>query len=148
MEGRSWNRSGTWLVAVMIGFGLLLTGTLYVYTMLHTAPYRSLTAAIAKQYPGSAPRVEGGKRRLNEPGERILRITMQTPFDPATENADGFARNVVAFVADRYDLQAYDVVELNLFQKHHDGTLSQRSIRLNVEETVPKTIGGGPRNDE
>lgn len=134
MNRLPWNRSGTWLVAAMIAFGLLLTGGLYAYTMLHAAPYRSLTAALAKQYPGSEPRVEGGKLRLDQPGETILRIVMRSPFDPASEDeAERFAHEVKSFAADRLDLRAYDVVEIHLFQKDRSGALSQRSIRMQVQ---------------
>lgn len=131
-------RSGTWLVVAMIGFGLLLTAGMYTYATLHRAPFRALAVELAREYPGTAPRVEGGKLRLDQPGETTLRITMQSPFDPADEDrANSFARDVAAFVAARHDLAGYDIVEVHLFHRRSAEDFSQRSIRLSVEELAP-----------
>lgn len=131
----------------MIGFGLLLTGVLYVYTMLHTAPFRSLTAALAREYPGSAPRVEGGKPRLDEPGDRTLRITLRSPFDPADESrANSFAYEIATFASRHHDLNRYEIVEIHLYRERTgvreqpvaprsaERNLSQRSLRLKVTD--------------
>ena len=123
----------------MIGFGLLLTGALFLYTMLHAAPFRSLTAAIEAGYPGSSPRVEGGKPRLDEPGEMTLRITMRVPFDPADEaRAAAFADEIATFTADHHDLQRFEVVEIHLFQEHPEQYVSQRSFHRNVADLTTR----------
>lgn len=131
-------RSGTWLVVGMFGFGLLLTAGLYAYWTLHTAPFRPLRDALAAKYPGSAPRVEGGKPRLDRPGERVLRIIMKSPFDPPDAfRAESFAHEVATFAASRQPLNEFDVVEVHLFREHPEQQLSQRTVRLKVGEITP-----------
>jgi hypothetical protein len=138
MSRSSWHRSGMWLVAAMFGFGLVLTATLFVYSWLHTAPFRAIAASIAAEYPGSAPRVEGGKPRLDLPGEVTLRITMQAPFDPNDERrANEFARDVANHIAGRHALDSYDVVEVHLFHGEQADAVPQRSVRMNVKELQP-----------
>lgn len=129
--------SGTWLVIAMLGFGVILASGLAIYLRMHTAPFQNLTAALDERFPGSAPRVDGGKRRLDQPGERVLRIVMKAPFDPVEDkSAKEFAREVQAFVAARQELSDFDVVEVHLFQERPERELSQRTIRLEVEVSV------------
>ena len=121
----------------MFGFGLALAAGLYVYLMLHTAPFRTLIEAIDERYPGSAPRVDGGKPRLDRPGETVLRIVMRSPFDPADETrANEFAREVAAFASGVDSGREFDVVEVHLFRERPERELSQRTVRVKVGEGV------------
>ena len=146
MSRSSWHRSGTWLVAGMFGVGILLTAILFVYSWHHTAPFREMAAAIEAQYPDSSPRVEGGKPRLDRPGEMLLRVTMRAPFDPEDQDrATQFAEEVARLVATRKSLHEYGAVEVHLFYCAEPEALSQRSIRMNVEELRPAAAGASER---
>lgn len=140
-------RSGTWLVVAMFGFGLALATGLYVYLTLHTAPFRSLTAALDDRYPDSAPRVDGGKRRLDRPGERVLRIILKAPFDPEEDEsrAESFGRGVAAFAAERRPEMAFDLIEVHLYFERPEQKLSQRTVRVRVEELAPSLKNGAER---
>ena len=128
-------RSGSWLVVGMFVFGLLLIAGLYVYWTLHVGPFRSLTSRLEQRYPGSAPRVEGGKLRMDLPGESVLRIVMHPPFDPAEESkSQDFARDVARFALAEQPTGRFDVVEVHLFDERETGELTQRMVRLSVEE--------------
>lgn len=129
-------RSGTLLVGGMVAFGVLLTATLYGYWSLHTAPFRPLTDALAERFPGSAPRVDGGKPRLDRPGDRILRVVMKVGFDPNRDDAraTAFADEVRAFVAGRQVLTGFDVLELHLFSPAPGVEPSQRTFVSRVED--------------
>lgn len=119
----------------MFGFGLVLAAGLYVYLMLHTAPFRPLIEALDERYPGSDPRVDGGKPRLDRPGETVLRIVMRSPFDPADEaKAEAFGREVAAFASGVDSGREFDVVEVHLFLDRPERELSQRTVRVKVEE--------------
>lgn len=122
----------------MFGFGLMLATTLYVYLTLHTAPFRPLVEALDERYPGSAPRVDGGKPRVDRPGKAVLRIVMKVPFDPADEARAGlFAREVAAFAVGQKPAMTFDAVEVHLYREQPERQLSQRTIRVKVEEVFP-----------
>lgn len=130
-------RSGTWLVVGMFGFGLALAAGLYVYLVLHTAPFRELAAAIEGRYPDSAPRVDGGKPRVDRPGEAVLRIVMKAPFGLEDEaRAELFAREVAEFAAEHEPPIGFEAIEVHLYRGRPEGKLSQRTVRVKVEELI------------
>ena len=133
-------RSGTLLVAGMIAFGLALTGVLYAYAWLHGAPFRPLAAALAARFPESAPRVDGGKPRLDRPGDAVLRIVLRVGFDPNRdgERAEAFAAEFADFLRTRPEPARFDLVELHLFRPTASGEPSLRSFHM-------RTRGGAGR---
>jgi hypothetical protein len=142
-------RSGTWLVAAMVGFGLLLTAGLYTYWTLYTAPFRPIMESLAAKYPGSAPRVDGGKPRLDQAGERTLRIVMKSEFDPeSSPQAEAFAHGVAEFVAATNDLSRFEAVEVHLFHGEPEDHLSQRSMRWSVAQLSGSGSGDGGRSGD
>ncbi|MBL8815682.1 MAG: hypothetical protein JNL58_06605 [Planctomyces sp.] len=74
--------AGRWLVASMFLLGFTATGLLRWYWNEHLEPFMPLQEAIEKDFPGSAPRVDGGKRRLDRDTPMILRVVIKVPFDP------------------------------------------------------------------
>ncbi len=141
--GRTGDRSGRWLVVGMFGFGLSLTAGLYVYLMLHTAPFRPLAAALDERYPGSAPRVDGGKPRVDRPGEAVLRVVMRSPFDPEDEaRSSSLAREVAGFVAAQPKAASFEMIEVHLYRERPERELSQRTVRLKVEEVLRSQNNG------
>lgn len=147
MDRSRTSRRGVWLVVGLVSFGFLLTGTLYVYMRLHRGPFRELTAALAGEFPDSSPHVEGGKHRLNEPGERILRVIMKTPNgkdEPAADKA--LAEDVARFLVDRGELAGYDVLEIRLYTKIPGRTISKRMIRVSVADAQSLAQNGDAPN--
>lgn len=133
--------SGKVVVIGMFAFGLLATGVLWLYWELHTRPFRPLQDALAMHYPGAAPRVDGGQRKMHKGTARILRIVMKVEFDPAQdeEQAAGFVRNVAAFVKTKADLSDWDLLEVHLYHLA-ETELVQRSFRM---EPATGTIAPG-----
>lgn len=128
----------------MIGFGLLLTAGMYAYWTLYTAPFKPIMESLAERYPGSAPRVDGGKRRLDLPGESTLRIVMKSEFDPETSpQAESFASDVAQFVAETTDLRRFDAVEVHLFRGLPEDHVSQRSMRWSVAQLTGRVSDDG-----
>lgn len=130
----------------MIAFGVVLAAGLAIYLRLHTARFQSLTSALDERFPGSAPRVDGGKPRLDQPGENVLRIVMKPPFDPVDEAAsEEFAREVMSFALDQPGMQEFNVVEVHLFHELPERELSQRTVRLEVEQSATDAKNDSPR---
>ena len=149
MEARRGVRSGTWLVVGMFAFGLLLTAGLYTYWTLYTAPFKSIMESLAAEYPGSAPRVDGGKPRMDRPGESTLRIVMKSAFDPeSSPEAEPFANDVAHFVARNTDLSRFDAVEVHLFHGEPEDHVSQRSMRWSVAQLTESMSDDGGRSGD
>ena len=131
-------RSGSWLVLVMLTLGLLLTGAMYTYLRFRTAPFVPLMREIEAEFPDSHPRVEGGKPRLDRPGDRILRVVMEVSFDPVGDSAedrdagDQIAAAVGQMAREQMNLHAYEVVELHLFRRVSQ-RIEERIFRLPVQ---------------
>jgi len=133
----------------MVGFGLLLTAGLYTYWTLYTAPFKPIMESLAAKYPGSAPRVDGGKLRMDQPGESTLRIVMKSEFDPeSSPQAEPFAHGVAEFVAATNDLSRFEAVEVHLFHGEPEDHVSQRSMRWSVAQLTEGVSENGGRRGE
>jgi len=121
---------GGWVIAAMFGFGVLTTAGLWVYWYLHLAPFRPLQAAVAAEFPDSAPRVEGGQRKMHKGTPRILRITLRVDFDPNTD--DDRVETITAKLyelAGRYqDISSYDTLEMYLYQRIPEQETRERRV--------------------
>ena len=111
--------SGKLVVIGMFAFGILLTGVLYGYWELHTRPFRPLQEALAREIPGSSPRVVGGRHKSHrESAPNTLRIIVQVPYDPLAEaqasDRDEMARRVVSLARANHDISPYELVEVHL----------------------------------
>jgi hypothetical protein len=73
------SKAGKLVVAGMIGAGLLAALVIFLYWRARLGPYVPLIRGLAKAFPKSAPRVEGG----DLPNERgILRVILKVDFTP------------------------------------------------------------------
>lgn len=139
--------SGRWLVVGMFAFAAAATAVLWVYWKLHVGPFVPLQEALAAEFPGSKPRVEGGQRKMSRGTPRILRITMQVDFDPQREKrkAEQLADRLAAFLrrhfaetayAPVYTLQSYETLELHFYHPQPEERIIQQSYRRKVAEVL------------
>jgi hypothetical protein len=129
--------SGRWIVAAMFAFAIAATVTLYVYWKLHVGPFVPLQKAIAAEFEGSRPLVEGGQRKIHKDTPRILRITMKIDFDPDANpvRTNELAERVIGFTRERFDLSAYEVLEIHFFWPEPEKKIKQ--WRLERELAAP-----------
>ena len=108
---------GQWVVLSMLAFGMLLTAILWFYWDRHTAPFRELQDALAREFPGSKPRAEGGQRKMHKGDPRILRLVMKVEFNPRAEQnrAQAVADRAVELARQHHDLSRYDQIEIHLY---------------------------------
>jgi hypothetical protein len=111
--------SGRLVVVGMFAFGILLTSLLYTYWDLHTRPFRALQEAIAREIPGSSPRVIGGKHKSHRPGSpntlRIIVLVGYNPLDASNEaTRDELAREILQLARTHHDVTPYERIELHL----------------------------------
>jgi hypothetical protein len=123
--------SGRVVVVAMFTFGITATAALWTYWTLHTGPFRPLQDALAQEFPGSLPRVDGGQRRLKKGMPKILRVVLRVEFDPITETAKGQqVLDRVEVVSRRHiDLGEYDVLDVYLYEG-----VPEQSLRENEFE--------------
>jgi hypothetical protein len=126
---------GYWVVAGMFVFGLIATGILFAYWHFHTAPFQELQAALAREFEGSRPRVEGGQRKQHKETPRILRIILKVDFHPDEDKvrAERIADRVMDLAAKHHDVTAYDIAEIHLFwpeqEREIHRTIIERPVR-------------------
>lgn len=131
--------SGRWVVLGMFGFAITATVVLYAYWHYHRAPFLPLQKALAEEFPDSAPKVEGGRRKSHKGTPRVLRIIMRADFDPSNADdgrAEAFAERVIEFVRSVQDVSGFDVVQLHLYQLNPEETIREATL-----ETPAASLG-------
>jgi len=128
-------------------FGLIAVGILWFYATHHRTPFEPLQRAIAEEFPDSAPKVEGGQRKIHRQTPKILRIVMRLEFDPVTDDARAvqFADRVVAFASRHHDISQYELIELHVFQLNPEEKISKRSFEFDVAGVL-ENAGSTSRN--
>jgi hypothetical protein len=108
---------GPFVVIGMFAFGMLATGLLFAYWHFHTAPFQELQAALAKEFPGSRPRVEGGQRKQHQHTPRVLRVILKVDYLPESDpkQSNQIADRVLELAEKHHGLEPYDLAEIHLY---------------------------------
>ena len=133
--------SGVWVACGLLLLGVVFTTALWLYTEVHTGPFRGLRQAIHSEFPRSAPQVEGGQRKMHRGTPRILRITLQVQSDPR-ENDQQVARMIDRLVAlsdEHHGLAGYDVLDVYLLWFRPE----QKTVSRHEQREVPTLIEAG-----
>jgi len=142
--GRSF-LTGRKVVASMFVMGICATAFLYGYWTLHLMPFMPLQEAIVAEFPGSAPRVNGGKKKLHKDTPTILQIGMKLKFDPTGTDAVTFGavQNVQSriheLVKQKVNFPELDIVELYIYQLQQERDIRERSFRLDYRQPTEWT---------
>ncbi|MBI1314888.1 hypothetical protein GC176_26635 [bacterium] len=117
MAQRRGEVSGSIIVALMFTFGALTTGALWTYWFYHTQPFIPLQQAISAEFKGSAPRVDGGARKLHKGTPKLLWIIMRVDFRPNLdrEKSASVSRRVVELSQENLDLTKFEQLNIRLF---------------------------------
>ena len=134
--------SGRWVVAGMFGFAVLMTGLLWTYWELHTRPFRELQYAIAREFPGSSPRVEGGAHKSHLDSPTRLRFVMRVDFDPNSNDSRvlKIMNRVFELAETHNNPRDYDELEFHLFLKRAEATPRVRTVETQPDQ-FPLTNG-------
>jgi hypothetical protein len=132
--------TGRKVVGSMFLMGICATAFLYGYWTLHLMPFMPLQEAIVAEFPGSAPRVNGGKRKLHKDTPGMLQIGMKLKFDPTSRDPKSvrdlkhLQTRIYDLVMEKVDLQKLqwelDVIELYVYQLVQEQEIRERSFRL------------------
>jgi hypothetical protein len=103
--------SGRWVVLAMLGFGMLMTGAIWVFSKFELEPFQPLAKAIKAEFPESHPHVKGGRPKKKPP---LLRIVMQVDFTPSEtdERVMHIVDRVTALAKEHINLAEYETLEI------------------------------------
>jgi hypothetical protein len=131
--------SGRWLVIGMFVMGITLTSLLYAYSKLHLGPFRPLQDAIVKEFPGSAPRVDGGKKKPSKNTPTILRILVKTEIDLLSKTEESeqqliFMRKRIGELAlEKAPLPDLSILEIHIYKLLKEDEIHKRSYRMDLK---------------
>lgn len=131
---------GRVVVFGMLAFGVLMVGGLWFYWEFYTRPFRTLQSAIAERYPGSSPRVIGGRHKSHKEGSaKTLRIVVRVPsgeFNPETDldRSEQHARELLRMTSEQHDLRDYEILEVHLFQRVPEQETLHWSVSRDMDE--------------
>ncbi len=119
--------------------GITATGLLYAYSTLHLGPFKPLQEAIVREFPGSAPRVDGGKKRMQLDTPTILRILMKSEIDPLSESEESvrammaMRKRVAELALEKVTLPDLEIIELHVYKLVQEDQILKRSYRLDLK---------------
>ncbi|MHC4875690.1 MAG: hypothetical protein ACYTGL_04270 [Planctomycetota bacterium] len=138
--GRRAEISGSVVVALMFAFGAVATAGLWTYWYYHTQPFIPLQEAISAEFKGSAPRVDGGARKLHKGTPTLLWIIMRVDFRPDLdrEKAASVSRRVVELSQEHLDLSAYEQLNIRLFFGELEKEIHTLDAEVPIEAGKPE----------
>lgn len=130
--------TGPRVVAAMFLMGICGTAFLYGYWTLHMMPFMPLQEAIVAEFPGSSPRVDGGRKKMQTDTPTLLHIVMKSQVDPTgtdAESAEAMAalrKRIAELVAAKVDFPAMNYIELHVYQLVQEKEIREKSWRLDL----------------
>jgi hypothetical protein len=127
--------NGRVIVALMFMFGITATAILFVYWKLHLMPFMPLQEAIVAEFPGSAPRVDGGQKKMSAGTPVILRIVMKTDADPQSNDPAAIAEisrikeRIHSLAMEQATLPDLEILELHIYKLLPEKEIRERSFR-------------------
>jgi len=105
--------SGRWVVIAMLGFGMVMTGAIWVFSKYELEPFQPLARAIKAEFPNSHPHVKGGRPKKLPP---LLRVVIQVDFTPSEtdDRVTHIVDRVIALAQEHIDLLQYETLEIHI----------------------------------
>lgn len=124
--------SGRAVVALMVTFGSIATGTLWVYWYYHSAPFIPLQKAISAEFPRSSPRVDGGHRKLHKGTPSEIWIIMRVEFDVETDDVASAAavERVKQLANEHLTPGEYETLHVRLYRGDPEQFLHKRDVDI------------------
>lgn len=131
--------SGRLVVCAMFLLGFTATGLLFLYWNLHLMPFMPLQEAIVAEFPDSAPRVEGGRRKMHKQTPLLLRVVVRVPFDPTLADPETAGRRqhylerIRALAEVHTELAEFELLEVHFYFPLKEKELRERTERRNLK---------------
>jgi hypothetical protein len=139
-SNRSGAVSGPMVVAVMVAFGAIATGALWVYWYYHSAPFIPLQRAISAEFPRSSPRVDGGRRRMHKGTPSEIWIIMRVEFDVESDEVASTAavQRVKELANEHLTPGDYELLHVRLYRGDPEQFLHKRDVDIPLGDVDSK----------
>jgi hypothetical protein len=133
---RSGAVSGPAVVALMVTFGAVATGALWVYWYYHSAPFIPLQRAISAEFPRSSPRVDGGRRKIHKGTPSEIWIIMRVEFDLESEESTSAAavQRVKELANEHLTPGEYETLHVRLYRGKPEQYIQKHDVDLRLGE--------------
>lgn len=127
---------GRTIVISLLIFGLVMSGSLYVFQAINTYPFAETQNALAREFPDSRPRVEGGRLKGKENNPVTFRVTLAVPFNPHENDVQiqKMADQILEVAHQHLNLKQYEIAELHFYQPIPEQQILIRDLNINVED--------------
>ena len=105
--------SGRWVVLAMLGFGVVMAGSIWVFSKFEIEPFQPLARAIKAEFPKSEPHVKGGHPKKQPP---LLRVIMKVDFTPSETDprVTHIVDRVTALAKEHLNLAEYETLQIHI----------------------------------
>lgn len=126
---------GRTIVFSLLIFGLLMSGSLYVFQAVNSFKFAKTQKALAREFPNSKPRVEGGRLKGKEQNPATLRITMAVAFNPHDhENRlQKMSDQILEIASENLNLNEFELAELHFYQAIPEQKIIMREIKRDMK---------------
>ncbi len=127
---------GRTIVISLLIFGLVMSGSLYVFQAINTYPFAETQQALAQKFPKSRPRVEGGRLKGKEINPLTFRVTLAVDFNPIENQSriDALADQVLLVAREHLNLNEYEVAELHFYQPIPEQQILMRDLEIDLAD--------------
>lgn len=134
-ESQTKSFKGRTIVLSLLVFGLLMSGSLYVFQAVSTFHFADAQNALGREFPDSRPRVEGGRLKGKPENPLTLRVTLAVPFNPNENNAaiQKMADRILEIASENLDLNQYEQAELHFYQAIPERTIIMRDVKRDLK---------------
>lgn len=125
--------SGKWIVSGMFAFALLCTAVIWIYGRLHVGPFLPLKRALAAEFKGMQPQVEGGRHKDSP---FTLRLVLNVDFTPTEEDerVQRMTSRLIELARANLDINQYEVLELYFVHRIPERNPERLKIERKVSE--------------
>ncbi|WP_298866873.1 hypothetical protein [uncultured Gimesia sp.] len=126
---------GKTIVLSLLIFGLLMSGSLYVFQAVNTFQFADTQNALAKEFPDSRPRVEGGRLKGKQNNPTTFRTTLAVDFNPNDEDVriQKMADRIMEIASKNLNLNEYEQAELHFYQAIPEQKIILREIKRDIK---------------
>ncbi len=123
------------IVLGLLIFGLLMSGSLYVFQAVNTFQFADTQNALAKEFPNSRPRVEGGRLKGKKTNPATFRATLAVSFNPNEEDdrIQKMADRIMHLASENLNLNQYEMAELHFYQAIPEQKIILREITRDIK---------------
>jgi len=126
---------GRTIVLGLFIFGLLMSGSLYLFQAVNTFQFADTQNALAKEFPDSRPRVEGGRLKGKQIHPATFRTTLAVSFNPHEEDVriQKMADRIMEIASQNLNLNEYEQAELHFYQAIPEQKIILREIKRDIK---------------